>query len=261
MNIMKNPLIYLVVAGLAAGIIAARWISRQPEGHTAAAIAETLKKTKQLMAGGSGPALGSAEAVTDAIQADEEAFQKGLLPNFPEFQLRPFAVVKSSATHEWTGENGLTDAAIRALAHNPVEEESLKKQNEWTTRRQLVYRKETVSQILAELQSGIRKQITVPGFDGKEYVVNVQKIQVFDEVDTFSILGTLQDNPQINFSLGSTTEGHESMNYSDPVSGKPLVYTSREAGQGVLSQIDPEEMSKHSAPMGEPILNDDVGQH
>jgi hypothetical protein len=193
----------------------------------------------------------------EAILSDEEQFNKELLPNFPDFRLRPFPVVKSSATHEWTAEDGRTDAAIRALAHNALEEENLKRANAWTKRRQLVYRKETLAQILPDLQNGTRKQITVPGFDGKEYVVDVQKVRVFS-VGTFGVSGTLQGS-DIPFVLGSTSDGRESMRYLSPDGDGTFLFEPREGGQGTITLVDEAAQEQHADPLSPPIRNDDVG--
>lgn len=177
-------------------------------------------------------------------------------PMNPDFRLRPFKAVKFTSTHQWTAEDCLTDAAIHQLAHNALEEERLKNENQWTLRRQLVYRNEKTGDFVAELENGTRKQFVIPGFDGAEFIVNVQRLERFND-DGFGLQGTIDGYPGSRFRLGYA-QGHESWTIDIPSQGLRYEGQPREENEVIVNHIDPSEYDKHQPPMGEPIRNDDV---
>lgn len=178
-------------------------------------------------------------------------------PVNPNFRLRPFKVVKTTATHQWTAEDCLTDAAIHEIAHNALEEQQLRKENLWTTRRQLVYRNENVGDFVGDLESGARKQFLVPGFDGQEFVVNVVTVDRLS-ADGFGVRGTIDGYPGSRFDLGYA-RGREAMTIDIPSQGLHYQINPREQNEVVVNAINLPNFQQNQPPMGEPIHNDDAG--
>jgi hypothetical protein len=242
----------LAFAGVIAGIAIHQMTFRAPSAHSSASPAASdfgsLRRSEMALA---------QDAESKAASGEEEMNTADVPSDYADFRLRPFRVAKSSRTHEWTAEDGRSEAAIRALAHNPLEEENYKNENKWIERRQLVYRKEKVVDFLPELESGARKEITVPGFDGEEFTIDISKVKRFSS-GSFGILGTVRGYPDSSFSLGSDQD-REAMTLSIPSKKIRYEITPRETYEVVVSQINTVLQSQHAPPMGEPIRNDAVG--
>jgi hypothetical protein len=158
--------------------------------------------------------------------------------NYPGFRLRPFKVVRASATHQWTAEDCLTASAMRELAHNPVEEQRYREANQWTSRRQLVYRSEKTADFLPDLESGVRRQIVVPGFDGTEFTVDVQGVSRLSD-GGFSLHGTVSGFSGSTFQLSCCVQGRETMTIQIPSEGVRYMITPREDHEVVLNELRP----------------------
>ncbi|HLP77970.1 MAG TPA: hypothetical protein VK327_13755, partial [Candidatus Paceibacterota bacterium] len=65
--------------------------------------------------------------------------------NYAGFEKRPFAVTRESGLHQWTDADGKDSANIRKLAHNELEYDRMLAENATIYRRQLVYRKQTMT--------------------------------------------------------------------------------------------------------------------
>jgi hypothetical protein len=152
----------------------------------------------------------------------------------------------------------MTDAAIHELAHNALEEGRYKKENQWTTRRQLVYRNENVGDFVAALESGAKKQFIVPGFDGAEFVVTARNVTRFNG-DGFGVQGTVEGYPGSRFQMGYA-QGRESMTIEIPALGLRYEINPRENNEVVVTEINIPAFQRHQPPMGEPLRNDDVGR-
>src|ERR1041385_6132552 len=73
---------------------------------------------------------GDTMAETPPPGPKEEPKTEEVVPNFPDFQVRPFAVVKETSANQWTAEDGKDPNVVRRLAHNPMEEARLLRDNE-----------------------------------------------------------------------------------------------------------------------------------
>jgi hypothetical protein len=197
-----------------------------------------------------------AAGVSTAAAAEAPPPGEENMPNFPDFRLRPFQAVKSSATHQWTQEDCLTDEAIRALAHNPLEEERYKNENKWTKRRQLVYRNEWVGDFLPQFENGTRTEIRVPGFDGTEFVVDIKAYRRFNDAGG-GAHGTIRGYPGSEVNIGFA-EGRESMEINIPSEGLLYHVRPRENNEVVINEIDPKRYGENQ-PRDHVVNNDDVG--
>ena len=94
----------------------------------------------------------------------------GVLPNYPDFQERPFSVAYESPAVQWTLADGKDTNIIRQLAHNHLEYDRMVEENPRIFRRQLVYLKETPAAVFeqAKLTGLPVRQLTLPGVDGQE---------------------------------------------------------------------------------------------
>ncbi len=177
-------------------------------------------------------------------------------PSFPpvvtvapaDFQLRPFPVANESKSHQWTSADGKDTNVIRQLAHNPLEYARMVEENSRIKRRQLVYRKETVPQLLQQLQpAGARLQsFTLPGLDGAEFEVEVTDTKVNGAAQSGSVNGRVKGRSGSMVSVGFYN-GSESFNLLSPEDGVYLTADAREPGEVIVKEIDPD---KYSPPAG-----------
>jgi hypothetical protein len=72
------------------------------------------------------------------------------LANYPDFQVRPFAVAYESPQIRWTQGDGKDTNVIRHLAHNHLEYDRMVEENPRIFRRQLVYLKELAGAVFEE---------------------------------------------------------------------------------------------------------------
>ena len=174
----------------------------------------------------------------------------------PGVTLRPLAVAKESATHAWTAEDGRAPEVIRRIAHNEWEERRLLEENPRITGRQLVYRKEPVF-IAVERSRAAGENLrafTLPGFDGREFAVEVMRA----DLEPSGLSGTLTGRlPGLGESVVTIAfkQGREAFTVISPEDGTFLQGHPREPGEIILSSFVPETYL--SIPGGEPIRTDE----
>ncbi|MBK1882082.1 hypothetical protein JIN85_06630 [Luteolibacter pohnpeiensis] len=159
------------------------------------------------------------------------------VPNREGFRLRPFAVSMRSDDFAWTAEDGKTDEAMRDLSHTEEEEDRLKTDNQWVNKRQLVYCSDYIESLGKEVatQGAALKTAKLPGFDGKEYEVEIVRAESPQGTNEWNISGTLKDRPDTMVAM-SSVHGYTSL-----VIVSPEIYIegdAREPGEVVLNQID-----------------------
>ena len=168
------------------------------------------------------------------------------------FQLRPFAVTRTSETCEWTVEDGKNTNVIRRLAHNDFEYQRMVEENARVQRRQLVYRKDTAAAVMQRARfSGERvTQLTLPGFDGQElqFVIQRADLEASKQVGTFA--GHLVGRPDSLVTLAYKF-GREAFTVMSPADGIYLQGHPRESGEIILTSFDPN--TYQPVPGGEPI--------
>jgi len=158
-------------------------------------------------------------------------------PNRADFRLKPFPVTHQSDAFAWTGIDGKTPQAMHDLAHTDAEEERLQFENPWVEKRQLVYCDDYI-QTLGKSVAGDPanlKAIRLPGFDGQEFEVDVDRTESPQGVMEWNVAGHLKDRPDTLVSI-STVHGYTSI-----VMIAPDFYIegdAREPGEVVLNQID-----------------------
>lgn len=190
----------------------------------------------------------------------DAGFKAKLLPNNPGFQARPFAVVKESAAHQWTAEDGRDPKIIAQLAHNPMEEERLLKESEAVIRCQLVYCKESLRELgkRVAMDGAPVKTLTLPGFDGEEFLMEVASTSFEQLGNEGSFGGHLRDDPDsfVNVAYVNDAECFNIHRQGMPdVIGEP-----REPGQVVVKIRDLSLVKQPRKPEGQPIRPFDVGQ-
>src|SRR5258708_1112503 len=125
------------------------------------------------------------------------AVKAALRTNTPPFQLRPFAVVRESTNHQWTGEDGRDTNVIQRLAHNELQYQRMMEENNRLKRRQLVYRKDPTAAVMqrSRLSSEPVKQLTLPGFDGQELQFAINRADLEPSWQSGNFTGRLANQP------------------------------------------------------------------
>lgn len=150
---------------------------------------------------------------------------------------RPLPVSISKDLHEWTSEDAKKPDVISRISHNPEETKRLTEENARIKRRQLVYRKETVPMLLQRAGGRSLKEFTLPGLDGREIEVEVVEIRL-NGLHAGSVLGRVKGVVNSLVSVGFYN-GCESFNVSLPDEKFFLTADSREAGEVLVKEIDP----------------------
>ena len=169
-----------------------------------------------------------------------------------EVPRRPLAVAKESSLHAWTAEDARSPEVIRKIAHNEWEERRLLEENSRITGRQLVYRKEPVFVAVerARAKGATVSTFTLPGFDGRELEVEVEKA----DLEPSGLSGTLTGRlPGLGESLVTLAfkQGTEAFTVVSPEDGVYLQGHPREPGEIMVSSFVPDDYLR--LPGGEPI--------
>ena len=154
-----------------------------------------------------------------------------------ETVLRPLPVSLTSATHEWTEGDASDPRVIERIAHNPEEVVRMIEENARIKRRQLVYRKETLPNLLQRFGDESLKEFTLPGLDGREFEVEVMETRL-NGLQAGSVMGRVKGVPDSLVSVGFYN-GCESFNVSLPDEGFYLTADAREPGEVLVKEIDP----------------------
>ena len=170
--------------------------------------------------------------------------EDGLL--YSDFVVKPFEVKKSNERHGWTVVDARKPEHLDLLSHNDIERERHADENFWVSRRELVYRNETLLDSVRTAQGNNEelKEIILPGFDGEEYRVEV--IEVDDRVNEEgiqdgSIFGRLVDDPNSTVHLGYYDQRESGGIISDEL-GIYLSYDPRQDGQLIIKEVDNEAL-------------------
>lgn len=145
--------------------------------------------------------------------------------------------------------DGMDTNVIRQLAHNPLEYDRMVEENSRILKRQLVYRKETVPQLLQQvIPTGQQLQsFTLPGIDGLEVEVEVTETHVNGMAQSGSVTGRVKGRYGSMVSVGFFN-GSESFNVISPEDGLYLTADAREPGEVIVKAIDPD---KYTPPAGD----------
>jgi hypothetical protein len=168
------------------------------------------------------------------------------------FLVRPFAVAKESPMHQWTIEDGRDTNVIRQLAHNDAEYRRMVEENSRIQRRQLVYRKDTAAAMMqrARLSGEPVKQLTLPGFDGRELQVEIDRADLESSWQSGTFAGRLEGRPNSMVTLAFKF-GREAFTIVSPDDGTYLQAHPREPGELIITSFDPD--TYQPMPGGEPI--------
>jgi hypothetical protein len=162
-------------------------------------------------------------------------------PNSPaKISARLLPVAHTSAQHEWTDADGKADAVIRQLAHNDLEAARMLDENPTIFRRQLVYRKQTMSDLAQHaLASGEPiRELLVPGLDGQEFHVEVRDVEFTDGGANGTFSGHLLGQPDSMVTLAFKGR-REAFTIVSSAQNIFLAAEAREPGEVVVKQIDP----------------------
>ena len=160
--------------------------------------------------------------------------------NFPDFSLRPFSVAKTAGNHEWTAEDGKQPEVIHRLAHNRLEERKMLEENPAVYRRELVYRKQVAADLVkeAERSGAPLKTLVLPGFDGEELGVEINKIDSIEGGAEGTIYGRLSGRPDSLVTLTFIGRS-ECFSLLSPDQNLFLQGDPREPGEIILKKINP----------------------
>lgn len=195
------------------------------------------------------PASPAPLVVTNATKPVVVASARAVPPNYPDFKKRPLPVVYESTNSQWTLADGKDTNVIRQLAHNELEYQRMVEENSRIIKRQLVYRKETVPQLLQQLLPTGRQlqSFTLPGVDGLDVQVEVTETHVNGLAQSGSVNGRVKGRYGSMVSVGFYN-GSESFNIISPEDGVFLTADAREPGEVIVKQIDPD---KYTPPVGD----------
>lgn len=172
--------------------------------------------------------------------------------NRTDFQLRPFPVANESTAHQWTSEDGKDTNVIQRLAHNDLEYQRMIEENARIKRRQLVYRKDTAAAMLqrSRLSGEPVTQLTLPGFDGQEFQIAIDRADLEASKQSGTFTGRLADKPNSLVTVAFKF-GREAFTVMSPDDGMYLQGHPREPGEIIITSFDPDTYSP--LPGGEPI--------
>lgn len=196
--------------------------------------------------------LPSQPAAAPNVPASNVVAAAGVPTSSAIFKLRPFAVAKETATHQWTTEDARDTNVIRRLAHNDLEYQRMAEENARIQRRQLVYRKDTAAAVMqrARASGETVKQLTLPGFDGQELQFTIDRADLAPswQSGTFTgrLAGKLNSMVTVAFKFG-----RESFTVLSPDDGIYLQAWPREPGELIITSFDPD--TYQPLPGGEPI--------
>ncbi|MGC3956745.1 MAG: hypothetical protein QM813_01905 [Verrucomicrobiota bacterium] len=153
-------------------------------------------------------------------------------------RLHPLAVSQQTSSHEWTAADGMTRETIQQIAHNEMEERRLLEENARIKRRQLVYRKDTAAAVLqrARLSGEPVRQLTIPGFDGQELQVTVERADLEPSWQSGTFTGRLADKPNSLVTLAFKF-GREAFTVLSPEDSIYLQGQPRESGEIILPAL------------------------
>lgn len=190
------------------------------------------------------PASPTPVVVTNATQPVVAAADRAVPANYPDFKKRPLPVAFEGTNSQWTLADGKDTNVIRQLAHNELEYQRMVEENARIIKRQLVYRKETVPQLLERLIPPGQKlqSFTLPGVDGSEFEIEVTDTHVNGVAQSGSVNGRVKGRYGSMVSVGFYN-GCESFNIISPEDGVYLTADAREPGEVIVKLIDPDQYS------------------
>ena len=183
-------------------------------------------------------AAAAAEAPVSASNSDAST---STVPGGQAFQKRPFAVARSTEASEWTAEDGRSTNVIRRLAHNELEYRRMLDENSRVIRRQLVYRKQTVADLLQSPGASGKsvRQLVLPGLDGQELPFEIVRAELNPSGQQGALSGRLLGRPDSLVTM-AFKQGREAFTVISPSDKIFLQADPREPGELIIKSIDPE---------------------
>jgi hypothetical protein len=171
---------------------------------------------------------------------------------FPDFEVRPFPAAVVKGRFAWADADGKDPGVIRRLAHNPVEQDRLLEENSRVLRRQLVYLEVTTDRLIqrARVRGEPLTAITLPGLDGTEVSVEVERVDLDPSGEGGALMGWVAGEPDSLVTV-AFYRGREAFTVLAPGSGLYLQGHPREPGQVMVTSFDPDTYLP--LPCGEPI--------
>ncbi len=158
-----------------------------------------------------------------------------------EMKPRPYDIAYRSDSFEWTAVDGKSPDVMRQLATNPSNLNQLEDENEWVKKRQLIYLPEGRLVKAENIFNGVDESFMLPGFDGKEFEVEVGAVTVYEDEDVEEFEGTFhfwsKDNPNIEGDA-SLVGDVWSIGYKDKEATVYQQIISRRNGELILTQFD-----------------------
>ncbi len=182
-----------------------------------------------------------------------------------KMETQPFPVSQRSANFAWTSADGTDPKNMKQLANNRENYNQMATQNQWVTKRQLVYLPDNFAQTTQGIYDGSVKEFTLPGFDGEELRVKVGEVVITepDQRTTGYFYGYLANEPKTviyassvgnTWSIGVDRPDHQDYRQMD----------TRIEGEIIVSQIDTAAqtlVAKTCSDKGGAVVHvDDVGK-
>ncbi len=187
-------------------------------------------------------ALTSGTADVTEIQEEGDHFDPNYDPiKYWERELRPFPVGKTSTNYQWADVDGKDPAIMKQIANNPVMLESLEIENQYISKRQIIYIPEEFKQVAQGIYNGQVSEFPLPGFDGEEISVvvtqfeNMEGENIDDGPLTGAWSGHLKNDPNTLIFAGSQNN-YWTINYQKD--GIRYTYQNREEGEWILTDIN-----------------------
>lgn len=156
-------------------------------------------------------------------------------------RLRPLAVAKQTARHEWTAEDGKSAETIRKIAHSDLECQRMLAENARIKRRQLVYRTDPVAAALqrARVTGEPLHRLTLPGLDGQEVEFEITRSELNPSGLQGGFAGRVAGQPDSLVTL-AFSGGREAFTVINPAENLFLQAEPREPGEVIVKAIDPD---------------------
>lgn len=166
-----------------------------------------------------------------------------------ERQPRPFPVTHTSSSgFQWTDTASKDEAVLKQLANNTEMLKSLKSENAWVKRRQLVYTPASFSTDAKKIYQNELDTIIIPAFNGMELTLEIDPEAVYPQnIETISggFVAKIKGIAESNVIAASE---NDTWSIGVQIGDVHYQIETREPGEWLLTEVDFVEMNKHVGP-------------
>lgn len=197
---------------------------------------------------------GAPSAQRDSSSQMRSSSRQDLPYDFPETtywkrELRPFDVTHQEGLFSWTAEDGMTEEVMKKLANNSLMLDELRRENQYTIRRQLIYVDPSIENQKQDILDGKLSEITLPGFNGELFNAQVTSYEKY--------IPESPEEAEGEESGGAFNGGDESLRVQVGLSDsswsigiihneRQFELITREPNEWIISEIDPEKLEEVS---------------